>query len=821
MTLWVIHFMQKIFRAPFFVALLLALMFSPLLVNAADGDATDQEQSTIDAKPVDAPSALAALQKRLDTIKQQVSTVKNSKALDGLNDDAIKLSTDADNLGTALQPLRGQVQAKLDVLGPAPAPGALPETPQVVQQRKDFNASKTTLDNQIQQAGAIKTSASNLSAQIAGLRRDLLKTQLALNTGSIFGPTFWSALTSPSEDDQQRFSEFGQQMKDAWHLAWQPESRIGSGLLLIAALLLGVFGGRVLDGPLAWLTPRWLPVGRLRRSFFAFATAMITIMTLGGAAQLFSLAFTRSPDVSDWVRETGELLVKLSIFSALIVGLGRSLLSLAHPSWRLPGIADPVAKTLDSFPKMLAAFILIFGVIEQTNNIVGTSVAVTLFGNGLSAMLVAFSAGFAPMRVNRLRRKLLAKGEQPEARSTLAGLLHLATSLMALAIFVALVIGYVPLARFLTYELLWIGTVIACLYILVHLAIDLSESLFSPSTTSGKLLKHSLSVNDRHLSLAATLISAVAKTFLLLMAITLLLGGNFGTTTPLEIFSKLVDLWGGKGLEHLNIIPGHMVNALIFLFVGIYVLRSAKRWLDVDFLPKTNMDTGMRASLVTLFANVGLVLVILVTLSVLGIEWNRLAWIVSALSVGIGFGLQEIVKNFISGLILLTERPVKVGDLVSIGGVEGDIRRINVRATELQLGDRSTVIVPNSQFISQNVRNATMGNAQGVATIALTFPLDIDPEAVRNILLEAYEAHESIQDTPAPSVTFSQLGPDGIVLSVTGYVSSPRVVSRTKSDLLYEILKKLRVAGVSLSRTQTMILAKQDKNTIAESQVEE
>ncbi|WP_163597342.1 mechanosensitive ion channel domain-containing protein, partial [Klebsiella pneumoniae] len=88
-------------------------------------------------------------------------------------------------------------------------------------------------------------------------------------------------------------------------------------------------------------------------------------------------------------------------------------------------------------------------------------------------------------------------------------------------------------------------------------------------------------------------------------------------------------------------------------------------------------------------------------------------------------------------LILLTERPVKVGDMIGIGGVEGDVRRINVRATEIQLSDRSTMIVPNSQLISQNVRNATMGNAQGVVTIALTFPTDIDPEQVRNILLNA------------------------------------------------------------------------------------
>ncbi|MEG3135890.1 DUF3772 domain-containing protein [Rouxiella sp. T17] len=798
--------MQKLFRAPFYVALLLALLFSPLLASAAPDDEAAQDQTAETVKPVDAPATLSALQKRLDNIKQQVSTSKNNNTLDDLNDAAQKLTSDADALAVALQPLRQQVQASLDVLGPAPAAGALPETPQVIKQRKDLNTSKTTLDNQIAQAGTIKTSAANLSAQIVGLRREALKTQIALNTGSILGKNFWSPLIHPSDDDAELFTDYRAQLTEAWHMAWQPSYRIGTALLLIASLLLGFFGGRVLDTPLAWLTPRWLPVGRLRRSFFAFATTMISVLTLGGCAELFSLAFTRMPDISDWVQETGDLIIKLSIFSALIVGLGRALLSTLHPSWRLPAIADSVAKTLVSFPRMLSIFILIFGLIEGINNLVGTSVPVTLFGNGMSALLVAISASIAPIRVNRLRRKIMASGEQPEARSTLAGLLHLGVSVMAFAIFVTLLIGYIPLARFLTYELLWVGIVIACLYILIHLAVDLCESLFSPNTASGKLLKHSLSVGDRHLSLAATLFAALAKTVLLVFAVTLLLGGNFGTTTPLELFSKVLDLWGGKGLEHMNIVPAHAVNAIIFMIVGWYVLRSAKRWLDIDFLPKTNMDPGMRASLVTLFANVGLVLVVLVTLSVLGIEWNRLAWIVSALSVGIGFGLQEIVKNFISGVILLTERPVKVGDLVSIGGVEGDIRRINVRATELQLGDRSTVIVPNSQFISQNVRNATMGNAQGVATIALTFPLDIDPEEVRNILLEAYEAHESVMDTPPPSVTFSQLGPDGIVLSVTGYVNSPRVVSKTKSDLLYDILKKLRDAGVSLSRTQTMTL---------------
>ncbi|NMC26029.1 MAG: mechanosensitive ion channel family protein, partial [Serratia sp.] len=699
-----------------------------------------------------------------------------------------------------------EVQAQLDVLGPAPAAGTLTETPQVVSQRNKLNNSKTLLTTQIEQTKGIATGARNLSSQISGMRRDALKTQIALNTGSVLGGNFWSPLITPNDDDAARFDDFGSQVHDAWTQAWSEDWRAGTGIYLLLALVIGLFGRKMLDRPMNWILPRWLPHGRFRRSFLACFTTLSTTFTLGISVQLLCYIFTRLPDTSQWVNEFAEQLVELTYFSAVIAGLGIALLSNSHPSWRLPGIADPLAKTLGSFPILLASFIFLFGIIEQLNNLVGASIAATLFGNGLAALLVALNCLIAPVRVNRMRRKMRADGEQTEARSTIAGLIHLLISLTAFVILIALLIGYIPLARFVTFELLWIGLVVSSLYLLIHFWVDLCESVFSDTTHSGKILKSTLSVNDRHLSLAATLFSAIGKTALLLMAAVALLNGTFGTTTPLELLSKIVDMWGGKGLESLNIIPAHAVNAVLCLVVGWYVLRSAKRWLDNDFLPKTMMDRGMRASLVTLFTNVGYVLIIMLTLSSLGIEWNKLAWIVSALSVGIGFGLQEIVKNFISGLILLTERPVKVGDLISISGVEGDIRRINVRATEIQLSDKSTVIVPNSQLISQNVRNATMGNAQGVATIVLTFPLDIDPEQVRTLLLDAYNLHESILENPPPSVSFKELGPTGIVLSVTGYVNSPRMVGGTRSDLLYEILKMLRAAEISLSQTQTMVL---------------
>ncbi|MCS2157293.1 DUF3772 domain-containing protein [Scandinavium sp. H11S7] len=800
--------MRKMLKVPLLLALLSCLMMASFLSLADDSPTqTDVEQPV----KVNANIALPALQKRLDALKQQVSAAKADKQFTALNDDAQRLVSDADKLAVALAPQLAQVQAQLDVLGPPPAPGTLTETPQVVSQRKQLNNSKTLLTTQIEQTKAISVGAQNLSAQIFGLRRDALKTQIALNTGSILGEKFWAPLINPAEKDAARFDDFGSQISEVWDLAWSDEWRIGSGFYLLLALIIGLFGRKALDKPVGWILPRWLPQGRFRRSFLACFTTLSTMFTLGISMQLLCYIFTRLPDTSQPVLEFADQLVELTYFSAIIAGLGISLLSNNHPSWRLPGIADSLAKTLGSFPVLLATFIFIFGTIEQLNALVGTSIAATLFGNGLSALLVALNCLIAPVRVNRMRRKMRADGEQTEARSTIAGLIHLVISLTAMVILGALLIGYIPLARFFTFELLWIGLVVCCLYLLIHFVVDLCECVFSPSTQSGKILKSTLSLNDRHLSLAATLFSAVGKSSLLLMAAIALLNGTFGSTTPVELLKKIVDIWGGEGIGGINIIPAHAMNAFLCLVVGWYVLRSTRRWLDNDFLPKTMMDRGLRASLVTLFTNVGYVLIIMLTLSMLGIEWNKLAWIVSALSVGIGFGLQEIVKNFISGLILLTERPVKVGDLVSISGVEGDIRRINVRATEIQLSDKSTVIVPNSQLISQNVRNATMGNAQGVATIALTFPLDIDPEQVRNLLLMAYTLHESILDAPAPSVSFKELGPNGIVLSVTGYVNSPRMVSSTRSDLLYEILKMLREAGVSLSQTQTMILEQPHK----------
>jgi potassium efflux system protein len=755
----------------------------------------------------DAAQALAALQNREDRIRQRASTATSDVQLIELDALSRRVADDVDRLiANSLQPDLARTHAQLDVLGAAPAADAGSETPAVTQQRDALTAQQVRLGAEVRQAEGIKYNLVNVNEQIARLLHEHLKDQLALRTDSVLSAAFWTPVVQPDAAEYQRLRVFGEQVDKQMQSMWQPGRRFAAAVLVLVALASMTIGARLLESTLGSLCLRRLPEGRLRRSAFAVSTVLATLATAIGAVHLVGLALTSQQTLSPALQAFSGGLVAHIVNCTLVAALGRAFLCTRHPTWRLPVIADPVAHALSPFPKILTALLLFSGTIEQINRAVDTSLQLTVFTRGLVALVVALTIGASLLRANRVRTALAASGDSPEGRSTLAGLIHATVCAAVVGALAALLCGYISVARFLTYELVWFDIVLCSLYFLVMFTHDMCESVFSPAHQSGKTIKHLFGLKDYHLDQIATVLSGICRSALIVAAVVALLTGGLGTT-PADLIDSILAVLGGDRLRALNIVPAHLVSAILTCGVGLYLVRSVRRWLDRELLPKTEMSPGMRASMLTLFANIGYVFVALQSLSVLGVRWHNLAWIVSALSVGIGFGLQEIVKNFFSGLILLAERPVKVGDMISIGGIEGDIRRINVRATEIQLADKSTVIVPNSQLISQNVRNVTMGNTtQGVASLVLTFALDIDVERVRDILLAAYTDHPSVLDHPSPCVMFSHLTPDGITLTVTGYVRSPRVAADTKSDLLFAILSRLRAADISLSSPRTVLI---------------
>ena len=341
-----------------FLFLLFGLQLAPLTSVAA------QDDSPVAESQPDPATALKNYQKQLDSIKQQVSKASNDTQLSKLKLTTDDLAAKLEKLAADLQPAQEKLQAQLDVLGPQPAAGALAENAAVVQQRNALNNSKKQLDEAVQRAQAMRAGVLDLGQQISDLRRVAFKSQLALNTGSVLGTKFWTPVIKPADDDVQRLDQFNAAMKQTWDASWQEDSRYGTLGLWVLAVVIWSWGRYFSERFLAWVSIRYLPDGRLRRSFMAIMTVTVTVVTTSIALNLLFLTFTRVQPLPVMLEDFAGSFYQLGIFCALIAGLGRATLSLNRPSWRLGTLDNAVASGLRYFSPLLAGLALAFGTVE-------------------------------------------------------------------------------------------------------------------------------------------------------------------------------------------------------------------------------------------------------------------------------------------------------------------------------------------------------------------------------------------------------------------------------------------------------------------------
>ncbi|GAB2549232.1 DUF3772 domain-containing protein [Rhodanobacter koreensis] len=789
--------MPTLFR--YFLAMLLAVSSGNLLAQ----DTPDATAAAATPAPTPAQT-LTQLRSQLDGIKATVESKKDDVPLSDLRTSALAVQQQAEQLGSTLSPQSASLQARLDVLGPPPAKGAPAESAELSSQRRQLSKAKSDLDGQIKQANSLSTEATQLAAHVAELRADQFQTQLASRTATPFSRAFWADPVKAFPGDATHAARLGSDVAAAVEQAWQPPNRTPFVLCLIVAVLLLTAGRRLVERVLVSVTANRMPAGRLRRSALAVAVTLAYTLAIGLAAHFAYLALNWNELLDEDLDDLTRKMVRLVTFAAFMTGLGRAMLSNKRPSWRLPALSDDAAQRLRAFPWLLGAAALLLGVIESINNAIGASLATTVTTRGLLSLLIGLLVGSALLRLGQSRRAILAAGELPERRPLWVGLVVGAAFVCVGITLLGVTTGYIAFAFFIARQMLWVGVILTSLYLLMHLVDDIFDTVFAPKGRTGMRMQSSFGLPPSALEQTGTLLSGITRAALLILAVAFVLA-PFGAG-PQELAGRVGGLLSGASLGKLKIVPGAIFGAALLFALGMIVLHVIKNWLSEQLLPKTSLDPGMQNSMVTLLGYVGGVLVFGLALADLGVDLQSIAWMASALSVGIGFGLQAIVQNFISGLILLAERPVKVGDWVSIGGVEGDIRRINVRATEIQMSDRSTMIVPNSQFITSNVRNVTLANAQGRVQIKLPMPLDTDAGKARELILEVLRVHPGTLGMPAPSVQLENLDGGTMLFSCTAYVNSPREVSGVKSDLLFEVLERLREAKLPMTSPQSMIV---------------
>jgi potassium efflux system protein len=255
-------------------------------------------------------------------------------------------------------------------------------------------------------------------------------------------------------------------------------------------------------------------------------------------------------------------------------------------------------------------------------------------------------------------------------------------------------------------------------------------------------------------------------------------------------------LMRGVKVGGVTISLGNVGMAIVAFVVCMVIARLVRTIVRDRVLPTVDAPIPLRQSIDAGLNYVGVLLALVIGIGVLGVDFTNLAIVLGALSVGIGLGLQNIANNVISGVILLVERPIKAGDWVSVAGHEGFIRRINIRATEMETFQRTHVIMPNSMFLQNPVVNRTYADTSSRVELKLTVGLATDVAMMEAVLREAALGHPRVLRVPAPIVRFERITPTGLEFELFVFVSRLEDRLVVTNDLNQAILAKLIESGI-------------------------
>jgi len=701
-------------------------------------------------------------------------------------------------------------QRLVDALGPPPGEGQPPEQQDVAKQRKDLNTAIASHRGRVAQADLAATRAKTLQTQLSEayradfLSRILERRDVSLapadiartlgETASTFGtmlmaPVTWYAGV-PTE-----------QRQDLW-FGWQT-------LLIIASAVA------------AWPVRRWL----LRRfgpdtataepSYARRLLAAIAVAVANGlipSVLLAAIYFRITTDLNLNAGLAAEVVKQCSLallFVIVTAALAKATLAPGHPAWRVTRLTAKSARRLYRTIVFLASVYVIDQAFTRIGATLPLSAEVSIAWIRLIGLIEALGL-ILLMRASLWQVERRADSEAAPQETT-AGEgkappreLHVlrysryAVVSAAAATVVAKSFGYFALGLYIMQGLLNSAVVLAALYLLKRLAEEAITLL-----SSARIRDRRIAFEDEDrpnlrfwLTLAVNALIYGAALYALLII--------WGVPRQ-DLERWLADAVGGFAIGGVTISLTDIGTAILVFAGGMFLTGRVCRLLDQKVLPRTNLDPGVRNSLATGAGYVGVVLAALIAVAVAGIDLSSLAIVAGALSVGIGFGLQNIVNNFVSGLILLAERPIKVGDWVVVGAQQGIVKHISVRATEIQSFDRSSVILPNSELLSQSVVNLTHKDKSGRIEVRVGVSYGSDVEKVRETLLACASNHAEVVSWPKPLVFFLDFGASSLDFVLYAFLSDVEKRLGVASELRFAIDKAFRENGIEIPYAQTEV----------------
>ncbi len=721
-------------RRPIFLALLLPAL---LLLAAAFNFALAQEQEPPTAK----------LQRELARIEAGIAEHSaNDERLVALRVETDKLAKSLIDFGVSFRPELGRINARLEELGPAPKEGEPAEPDIVVAERKELASRKAAINAELAAAERLSIRTNEASAAISDLRRELFANTLFRRTtaNGVFSAENWKAFR---DDIYKAWRTIASRLQFVG--TFRMQSLLIAGGLSIALVLAVWWGfqrtlGRMLlmrqrDGELSYF-------GRLSLAFWS--TVVPTLAFCVGLGIVYWLFFTFAIFSGQSLELFQAFLVSVAAFF-FIQQLVRSIFAPGHPGRRLAAVTDRGARWIVALTLAMAAVHILDFMFGWIADIYSSSLAVTVG----QSMVAALTIGVLLIMIALVKPYRDAQTGQP---LPLPGVVRIPMLLLAAFVIIAAVSGYVGLAKFAAAQIVITGAILATMLIGLQTGRALGADGALDATRLGARLKARFELSDTAMDQFGLLLSLGTYLMVVLVGVPLIaLQWGFNR---IDVSSFLYRIMTNITIGSFSISLFAILFGIILFVLGYVLTRQFQAWLDRNVMARSRLDTGVRNSIRTIAGYIGIGLAALVGVSAAGFDLSNLAIVAGALSLGIGFGLQNIVNNFVSGLILLAERPFKVGDWIVAGQTAGTVKRISVRATEIETFQKQTVILPNSELINQPVGNWTHRNHLGRVDVAVTVAYGTNPRMVHDLLLEIAGADPSVLKVPAPFVVFLGFG---------------------------------------------------------------
>jgi len=577
-----------------------------------------------------------------------------------------------------------------------------------------------------------------------------------------------------------------QQMEQPWRSSPGPLLMIA--LAVVAIVLIWPARHSLLRALRSWL--QRIGDAELRILSLAVATAILTPLLFGFGARLLLAAIASGIPLLAESRALGETMVGGFVAAGLGLGLGRALKGRESRD-RPVDLPDTLASVLPFYGLIGGIALGLAGFVQRTSAILHASPTGWAAGQILILLIeLPLLAAFL-VAVGKSRGD--SEPDTHQRNAPLAAMTAIGWAVLLLAVGAALT-GHLATAVLLTQELIWASFIVTLAMLVARFLNALTGWLLGDDGRAGRFARHIMGLRRERIRQTCIVGSALATLLVWMVAISLILAplGGAGASLVDQVRPGIVF----DGLRQLNLAPKAVAVALFVLIAGVVMTRVTRRWLEQRFLPATALDPGVRSSIVTGIGYAGILAALLAATSALGISLDKITLVASALSVGIGFGLQSIIQNFVSGVILLLERPIEVGDWVSASGSEGSVRRIRVRATELETADGGIAIVPNSAFISSPVLNRAGAGVAGRVELTLTVTGADSPNAARDALLALMRGRDGVLADPKPQLLITGASADSYTFKLRAWSADGGDIDSLRSELIYTLVAGL--AGGSM-----------------------